>query len=151
MKLSWNNLKVSIAGAKLSHLAQTDRIWDHGSMIEQARAVFIHLKKAFLRNDPSIAEKCMTSEGHMKICKNKELRNEKTIMDSDLLSIEIISVIPSKHYQRDKFKALIKLKKEIQDETREGPVGFYKTNQWTEQEWLFVREGNWWLLHEIKK
>jgi hypothetical protein len=30
VKLSWKSLKVSIAGAKLSHLVQEEQIWDHG-------------------------------------------------------------------------------------------------------------------------
>jgi hypothetical protein len=28
MKISWTGFKVSIAGAKLSHLVQKDKIWD---------------------------------------------------------------------------------------------------------------------------
>jgi hypothetical protein len=40
MKLSWYGLKISIAGAKLSHLVQKDKIWDHGSMTEQVKTTF---------------------------------------------------------------------------------------------------------------
>ena len=46
MKISWTSLKVSIAGAKLSHLVQEDKIWDHGSMTEQARIAFHVVVKA---------------------------------------------------------------------------------------------------------
>ena len=59
MKISWNSLKISIAGAKLSHLVQKDKAWDHGSMVEQVRTVAVFLKKSFYRNDPDIIKKCL--------------------------------------------------------------------------------------------
>ena len=46
MRISFTSLKVSIAGAKLSHLVQKDKIWDHGSMAEQARIIFFLVQKA---------------------------------------------------------------------------------------------------------
>jgi len=151
MKLSWNHLKISIAGAKLTHLAQKDRMWDHGSMIEQVRTAFVYLKKGFLKNDPSIVKKCITSGGYKKISGDIELGKSNNITNADLVSVEIITVIPSKHNQPDKFKALIKLKKTKEEENLTEPVSFYKANLLLEQEWLFVHEGNWWLLDEIKK
>lgn len=150
MKISLNSLKISIAGAKLTHLVQRDRIWDHGSMIEQVRTVFVYLKKAFLRNDPSVAEKCLTVKAYKKAKADIELKKWNKIADTDLMSAEIISVTPSKHDQPDKFKVLIKLKKTLRLNLTE-PAGFYKTDRLTEQEWVFMREGNWWLLDEIKK
>jgi hypothetical protein len=45
VKLSWTRLKISIAGARLTHLVQKDKIWDHGSMIEQAKTIFFKLKR----------------------------------------------------------------------------------------------------------
>jgi len=143
-------LKVSIAGAKLSHLAQKNSMWDHGSMIEQVKAVFIYLKKAFLRHDQSIVKKCMTSEGFQKISKDIALKNWNNIIDAEIASIEIISVIPAKHNQADKFKALIKMKQASEEQSHILPVSFYKTNHIEEQEWLFVHQGGWWLLNEIK-
>ena len=46
MKFSWTSLKIYIAGAKLSHLVQKDRIWDHRGMAEQARIIFYLVQKA---------------------------------------------------------------------------------------------------------
>jgi hypothetical protein len=150
MKLSWNSIKISIAGAKLTHLVQKDKVWDHGSIVEQVRTTFIYLKKAFLRNDPSIVRRCTTADGYKKISDDIELEKEVAIIDAELLSIEIIAVITAKNHRPDKFKALLKLQKNKPTILTE-PVGFYKTNRLTEQEWLFVREGNWWLLDEIIK
>jgi hypothetical protein len=150
MKFGWNSIKTSIAGARLSHLVQENSIWDHGSMIEQVRTVFIYLKKAVLRGDPSIVKKCTTTEGFQKICKNIELKHWDILMQAEIVSIEIISVMPSKHNQPDKFEALLKLKKQdVESDTK--PDSFYKANRVIEQEWLFLHEGNWWLLHEAKK
>jgi hypothetical protein len=73
MKLSWNNIKISIAGARLSHLVQKNKVWDHGSMVEQVRTVFIYLKKAFLKNDLTVVKKCMTPEGYKQIRKDGKL------------------------------------------------------------------------------
>lgn len=149
MKFSLNSLKISIAGAKLSHLVQKDTAWDHGSMIEQVRTVFIYLKKAFLRSDPSAVKKCMTSNGYNKISKDIELKKGNTIVNADLMSVEIIAVVPARNHHPDKFKALIKLKR-TQEESLTEPLSFYKSNRLLEQEWLFVHEGNWWLLDEMK-
>jgi hypothetical protein len=150
MKISWTNLKISIAGARLSHLVQKDKVWDHGSIVEQVRTVFIYLKKAFIQKDPTIVKKCMTPEIYKKIRKEIESKKWKTIIEAELVSVEIISVIPSKYDQPDKFKALIKLKK-AGKENLIGAISFYRSNRLSEQEWLFVREGNWWLLDEIRR
>ena len=44
MKLSWYGLRISIADAKLSHLVQKNKIWDHGIMIEQMKMIFSRCK-----------------------------------------------------------------------------------------------------------
>ena len=46
MKFSLIGIKISIAGAKLSHLALKDKIWDYGSMVEQVKTVFMQIEKA---------------------------------------------------------------------------------------------------------
>jgi hypothetical protein len=62
MKLSWTGLKISIAGAKLSHLVQKDKIWDHGSMAEQARIIFYLVCKAKATgNIESLRKQCTIS------------------------------------------------------------------------------------------
>jgi predicted lipid-binding transport protein (Tim44 family) len=61
MKLSWNSLKISIAGAKLSHLVQKDKIWDHGSMAEQARIVFYLVQKTMINGNMDSLKKYLTA------------------------------------------------------------------------------------------
>jgi hypothetical protein len=119
-------------------------------MVEQVRTVFIYLKKAFLKNDPTVVKKCMTPEGYKQIRKDVAPKKWKTIIDAELVSVEIISVIPSKYDHPDKFKALIKLKKK-ENENLTAAIIFHRSNFLSEQEWLFAREGNWWLLDEIRK
>lgn len=146
MKLSWNNLKISIAGARLSHLVQRDKIWDHGSMIEQVRTVFVYLKKAFLKNDLSIAKKCITSKCFERLSKDLEAANKGIVINADLISVEIISVFPAKNNHLNKFRTLIKLsKRRAEVEGMPDVISLYR-NFIVEQEWLFVHEGNWWLL-----
>ena len=148
MQLSWTGLKISIAGAKLSHLVQKDSIWDHGSMIEQVRTVFIYLKKAYLRGDPSIVKKCTTSEAYKTISDYIKLKKGGAFINTDLKSIEIIAVCPAKNGHRDKFKALIKFKNAM--EVAEQLSSSYKSSAPSNQEWFFECEGNWWLLDKIK-
>jgi len=148
MHLSWTGLKISIAGARLSHLVQKDSIWDHGSMIEQVKIVFIYLKKACLKDDPSIVKKCTTFEGYKAISDYITLKKALAFLNTDLKSVEIISVYPERNGHHDKFKALIKFEK-IKEVAQS--IGFYKSNVVSEQEWCFAREGNWWLLDSIKK
>ena len=40
--------EISITGAKLSHLVQKDKIWDHGSMAEQTKIIFYIVQKALI-------------------------------------------------------------------------------------------------------
>jgi predicted lipid-binding transport protein (Tim44 family) len=150
MHLSWTGLKISIAGAKLSHLVQKDSIWDHGSMIEQVRTVFNHLKKAWLRQDSLMIKKCVTPETYEKISADIQANKRSMATNAELLSIEIISVVPAKHNNPDRFTALIKMEKEHEAAIEER-LSFYETNRLVEEEWLFLRDGNWWLLHKIKK
>lgn len=149
MHLSWTGLKISIAGAKLSHLVQKDSIWDHGSMIEQVRMVFTHLKKAFLRQDPSIVKKCLTPDTYEKISADIKSNKRNPVMNAELVSIEIISVVPAKQNHPDKFKALVRMKKPGEPILGD-PLSFYKSNRLCGQEWLFIRHGDWWLLNLLK-
>ena len=60
MKFSWTDFKISIAGAKLSHLVQKDRIWDHGSMAEQTRIIFYLVQKAKASGNMELLKKQCT-------------------------------------------------------------------------------------------
>src|SRR5436190_19880325 len=61
MKISWSSLRISLAGARLSHLVQKDKIWDHGTMIEQLKTVFYKLKKAKNNGNIEDLKKYLTS------------------------------------------------------------------------------------------
>ena len=150
MQLSWTGLKVSIAGARLSHLVQKNTIWDHGSMIEQLRTLFIYLKKAFVQGDPSIVKKCMTSGGYKMISDFITVKKADEFIHTDLKSVEIIAVYPVKNGRHDKFKALIKFEK-TKEAAIQQSVRFHESNTLSKQEWCFEREGSWWLLDKIKK
>lgn len=149
-----DNLKISITGARLSHLVQKDKIWDHGSMVEQVRTVYIHLQKAFYKNDPEIVKKCMTAAGFRKVkYEMGQAAKDHRITDSHLVRTTIIDVDPSRNGHPDKFAALLKLKIETSPhkENVNGNLEAPKPAHNIEQHWCFVRQGDWWLLHEIKE
>jgi hypothetical protein len=141
MKISWTSLKVSIAGAKLSHLVQKDKIWDHGSMAEQARIIFYLVYKAKANgNLESLKKQCTVS------CFNKlktEIEDAKPknelVINPVIKELVIIDVQQGKSNKPDMFSALIK------GVFNSGKPNGFKT------EWLFMRQGDWWLLHEIVK
>ena len=141
MKLSWTSLKISIAGAKLSHLVQKDKIWDHGSMTEQARIIFYLVCKARATGNIEALRKQCTISCFEKL--KTELINGGTQKSSFLINpvikeIAIVTVHPGKNNKPDMFCALIK------GITNEKPVEKFKA------ECAFARQGEWWLLDHIK-
>ena len=64
MRISFTSIKVSIAGAKLSHLVKKNRVWDHGSMVEQVKAVFMQLQKFIAKGDEATIKKYLTAHGY---------------------------------------------------------------------------------------
>lgn len=163
MKLSWNSLKISIAGARLSHLVQKDKIWDHGTMIEQVKTVFFKLKRA--KNNGNIEElnKYLTASCYEKLKKEMDelTRKEKTWVIKNLLirKVAVIAVSEGKNHTRhsahrpDCFTALIKTIgiEFIRDEHSAKELIDYadKVQNFSER-WIFVREGEWWFLDEMK-
>ena len=157
MKLSWTSLKISIAGAKLSHLAQKDRIWDHGTMVEFVKIVFYQLQKIGNTGDEETIKKYLTIEGYKKLKNQMEklMASGKlpVIKNSKLKEACIIEVMPATKNHPDFFKALIK-----------GYQVYNPGNEYTSvdivihddiihefsEQWTFVRQGEWWLLDEIK-
>ena len=99
MQSIWYSIKISIAGAKLSHLVQKDQIWDHGSMIEQVRSVFYQLQKATAMADTEIVRKYVTIPGYESIKEqiekddslhsNQQLNQQ--LMDANYLQMTINS------------------------------------------------------------
>lgn len=137
MKLSWTNLKISIAGAKLSHLVQKDRIWDHGSMAEQARIIFYLAHKAKANENFESLRKQCTISCFEKIKNNSDGLGEQ-VVNPIVKEIAIIDVLQGKNNKADTFSALIK------GVSRQDESDQFKT------EWTFIRQGDWWLLDEIK-
>ena len=151
MKFSWNSLKISIAGAKLSHLVQKDKIWDHGSMVEQVRTIVILLKKAFHRKDAEVVKKCLTETAYIKmkdkITQTSNIGAGYYILQDNLDEISIIGVTPGKNGLPDKFTASVKFKK---SETSNGFFSTHNSKYGTVQNLQFIREREWWQLDEIK-
>jgi hypothetical protein len=150
MKLSWNNLKISIAGAKLSHLVQRDRIWDHGSMVEQVKIVFQQLHKSVRQPNADLIRKYMTLEGYNKAREQilklqNEIKNEQIFYQ--VAEVDIIKVAAGSNSKPDCFEALVKEIRKRQD----WPANMQKEIKKELQEiWVFIRQGDWWLLNEIR-
>jgi len=148
MKLSWNSLRISFAGARISHLVQKDKIWDHGTMIEQVKVVFVQLQKVIRYNDPGLIKKYTSVVGFHQIMELVDrLQNEiddKPIYE--LNEVNIIAATKGKNSRPDCFKALIK--------GRKTTAGLYSVAQGKQSgfktEWTFIRQGNWWVLDSIK-
>jgi len=148
MKLSWTSLKISIAGAKLSHLVQKDKIWDHGSMAEQARIIFYLVQKAMINGNMDLLKKYLTAscfENLEKGMKQMEKNNNAfEIKEPVINELAVIEVYPSKNNKPDGFTAII---------TGEGKSRSKKSNDQIKKfsaRWSFIRQGDWWLLNEIK-
>jgi hypothetical protein len=142
MKFSWTSLKISIAGAKLSHLVQKDKIWDHGSMAEQARIIFYLVYKAKGSGNIESLKKQCTISCIEKFKKEMEQLSEKgsSLIENPVIKeLAIVDVQPGKNNRPDMFSALIKghLKVESYEEN------FIAT-------WSFIRQGEWWVLDEIR-
>jgi len=158
MRISFTSLKVSIAGAKLSHLVKKNRVWDHGSMLEQAKAVFIQLQKFREKGDETTVKKYLTTHGYELFKDNMDIKSkqEKAFLhtQADLQGIDIIKVHERKKKEPDQFVALIKGKHRIftrnsEDKTTATQLINYKEVEFKEK-WVFVLEGDWWLLDEMK-
>ena len=144
MKISWTSLKISIAGAKLSHLVQKDKIWDHGSMIEQARIIFYLVMKIKSDAEVETLKKCCTMSCFKKIeadIKSKGGWREAVIKNPIIKELVITEANQGKNNKPDVFTALIKgiLKEELKNIEQEFSI-----------QCLFVRQGEWWMLDEIR-
>ena len=144
IKISWTSLKVSIAGAKLSHLVQKDKIWDHGSMVEQARIIFYLAIKIKSDAEVETLKKCCTINCFKKIedaIKSKGGWRGPIIKNPTIKGLAIIEANPGKNNRPDMFTALIKgvSKDELKNIEHEFSI-----------QCLFVRQGEWWMLDEIR-
>jgi predicted lipid-binding transport protein (Tim44 family) len=156
MKISWNSLKVSITGARLSHLVQTDSIWDHGTMIEHIKTVFFQVQKAKMKGEADGLKKYMTLAGYEKLKKQMNelpLTGKKEIKNYKIKEVAVIDVMPATNKHADFFTALLKGYEttDIADLNNSGQVLQHDdiTHEFSEQ-WVFVRQGDWWMLDEMK-
>jgi predicted lipid-binding transport protein (Tim44 family) len=153
MKISWTSLKISIAGAKLSHLVQKDKIWDHGSMVEQVRNIFYLVDRARNKNEieTETIRKCLTANAFEKFKAQMERteKNKSFFKNAVITEIAIVRVTPAKKQVPDSFRATIKGKRK----TSEDIIPIEGTNYGIEnfsEEWFFTRQGEWWLLDGMK-
>lgn len=148
MKISWTSLKISIAGARLSHLVQKDKIWDHGSMAEQARIIFYMVLKAKANgNFDTLRKQCSTPFFEKFRTEINEKEGKKSVPISPLIKeLAIINVQPGKNNKPDMFCSLIRYcLKEVIDDSE----AFDQNKELITKCW-FIRQGDWWLLNQIK-
>lgn len=133
----WYSIKMSISGARLSHLVQKDAIWDHGSMVEQVRALYLQLEKARTKGDGDTLKKYTTSRGFERLCR---LLDQWRTTETGLAEVCIIEVHPSHHNRPDCFCARVGLRfSGPEPGSSQKPVMKYFR-------WKFLRQGEWWLL-----
>ena len=150
MKFSWTSLKISIAGAKLSHLVRKDKIWDHGTMIETVKIIFYQVQNAREGNETEILSKYMTRPGYTAF--KKQMQELKTkgkdwpIRHPVIEEVAVLDVSPAKYDRPDHFTALVNESEMlITDSANAGKIILTVSEQWS-----FVRQGDWWLLDEMK-
>jgi len=142
MKLSWTSFKISMAGAKLSHLVQKDKVWDHGSMVELVKNVFYKIEKAKQRNDTELLKRYVTEKAYIECMRIFENESSKVPFSNAMLGeVSIIEVKEKTNKSPDRFTALIKGK---QRATKGNSILNFS------KRWQFIRETDWWLLDEMK-
>jgi hypothetical protein len=153
MKLSWDGLKISIAGAKLSHLVKKDQAWDHGSMTEQVKNIFYQVEKASSKKESDSLKKYVTEKGLEQI--NQLIQQQENVIRMPfsivLTEISIINVNERSGNRPDRFTALIKVKRKATEEfdlIKSGKQNFGIEN--FSDHWYFIRQREWWLLNNMK-
>ena len=150
MWFSWRNLKISIAGAKLSHLVRKDKIWDHGTMIETVKIIFNQVQKERAGFDAENLHKYMTVSGYTafkeQIQRLRVAGKAWPVKYPVIKEVAVIDVGSATSKQPDYFKAeLNETELIMEDEWNDK-----KSNMIFLEQWFFVRQGDWWLLDEIK-
>lgn len=157
MKLSWTSLKISVAGARLSHLVQKDKIWDHGTMVEQVRNIFYKIEKAKTSGHIEELRRFLSSRCYERLTKELDelgRKGKKWIVKNAMVKeIAVIDVARGKERKPDCFTALIKAMgiQFIADSKHVNEMIDYsdRVRNFSEQ-WLFIRQGDWWVLDEMK-
>jgi hypothetical protein len=142
MKLSWTSFKISVAGARLSHLVQKDKIWDHGTMVEQVKNIFYRMEKAKQRTDAELVKRNLTEKVYFELVQMFQAQTAVPIFNNRMLTgVSIVDVQEKNQNSPDRFTALIKGK---QRSEKGSSILNFSTR------WRFIREGDWWLLDEMK-
>ena len=154
MKLSWNSIKVSIAGAKLSHLVQKDKIWDHGTMIEQVKMIFFKVQRAKNAGEIADLKKHLTIVSFEKVekeMKDLEKKGKMWVIKNPVIKeVAIIEVHPAKNNKPDNFIALLKGKGIFFIADKNKSNGLIDHSDHIHDfsiKWDFIRQGDWWLLN----
>lgn len=151
MRISWKNLKISIAGARLSHLVRKDKVWDPGNMTEQARIIFSLVQKANLSGNIDSLKKYLTEECFRTLENEHEIVHRKgktsTPTNWTITEIAILEVHPGHGKRPDAFVAYIKI--HLEDAELKVPLhglaDYSNTLHWT-----FQNQNGWWMLKEMK-
>jgi hypothetical protein len=146
MQFSLTGWKISFAAAKLSHLVVNDAAWDHGSMVEQVKTIFQQIQRAALRGEYEILKRCTTASGYT-IIKDKVMLLNRIGQSMELVAVDIVKVNPGKNRRPDRFCANLKLRKTFGQRKliKNGAVQYDSI-----QFWSLIREGDWWMLEEIR-
>jgi len=142
MKLSWTSFKISVAGARLSHLVQKDKIWDHGTMVEQVKNIFYKMEKAEQRADADFVKRNVTEKVYRELVHSFQTKKGKPVFGTGMLTeVSIIEVKEKNNKTPDRFTALIRGKH--RNAKGNSILNFSRRLQ-------FIRKGDWWLLDEMK-
>ena len=157
MKLSWTSFKISVAGARLSHLVQKDKIWDHGTMVEQVKNMFYKMEKAKTSGHIEELRRFISPQCYERLTKELDelgRRGKKWIVKNAMIKeIAVIDVARGNERRPDCFTALIKAMgiQFIADTKHINEMIHYsdRVRNFSEQ-WSFIRQGDWWVLDEMK-
>ena len=151
MKLSWKNLKISIAGARLSHLVRKNKAWDPGNMTEQARIIFSLVQKANLSGNIDSLKKYLTEQCFRTLENHHATYHQKNKTSTPtnwiITEIAILEVHPGNGKRPDAFVAYIKIL--LEDPELKVPLNRLADYSHT-LHWTFENQHGWWMLKEMK-
>ena len=150
-------MKISVAGARLSHLVQEDKIWDHGSMIEQVKMVFFKLKKAKANRNIQDLRKYVTVGCYETLQKEMDQLNQvgkKWIIKNEMIKeVAVLEVSTRRNNKPDCFTALIKsigIQLIADINVTEQLINYSDRVRNFSEQWSFIRQGDWWVLDKIR-
>ncbi|HET9823886.1 MAG TPA: hypothetical protein VFP87_01060, partial [Chitinophagaceae bacterium] len=125
-----------------SHLVQKDKIWDHGTMVEQVKNIFYKMEKAIERSNAEFVKRNVTPKAYLDLIHSFQTKTGNPGFNTSMLTeVAIIEVNEKNSKSPDRFTALIKGKQ--RSAKGNSLLNFSKR-------WEFVREGDWWVLNEMK-